>query len=216
MARWSVQARAPAAQPLRVASRTRSSKGSPERCTRARRGRRPRTRPPSRAWRRRQRRLPAPHRPRDEPQLDLRKRLAPVDVGDNLTKRDYLPKASSRYVVRLYRRLNLDLAEGLDLLVRVTGLPQRLDYVPPQVRDVARHEARLPRRTGSDPRLPDGGGQDAALGAPECLRAAPMLDLHGRVPDIGEGNEAIRVGGLRVGVRKHPPLEGEVRSGAAA
>ena len=103
----------------------------------------------------------------------------------------------------------------MDLLVRVTGLPQRLDYVPHQVRDVARHEARLPRRTGSDPRLPDGGGQDAALGAPECLRAAPVLDLHGRVPDIGEGNEAIRVGGLRVGVRKHPPLEGEVPSGAA-
>src|SRR5215212_6655050 len=125
------------------------------------------------------------------------------------------PMASSRYVVRLYRQLDLDLAEGLDLLVRVTGLPQRLDHVPPQVRDVACHEARLPRRTGSDQHLPDGGGQDAALGAPERLRAAPVLDLHGRVSDIGEGNEAIRVGGLRVGVRKHPPLEGEVRSGAA-
>src|SRR5215210_368830 len=122
------------------------------------------------------------------------------------------PKASSRSVSQ---RLYVHLAQAPDLLVRVPGLSQRLDHVPPQVRDVADHEARLPGRTGDDPHLPDGGWQDAALGAPERLRSGPVFDLHGRVPDVREGNEALRMGGLHVGLRDHPPLQGEVRSGAA-
>src|SRR5215212_5680147 len=92
------------------------------------------------------------------------------------------PKASSRYVVRLHLRLDVQLAEAPDLLFRVPGLLQRLDHVAAQVRDVARHEARLP--LGYQAYFSDGGRQHAALGASERLGSTLVFDVHRRLPDV--------------------------------
>src|SRR5829696_1892516 len=122
--------------------------------------------------------------------------------------------SSPRLHLRPYR-LTGNLSQSPYLLVGVAGLPQWRYHVPAQVRDVAGHEARLPRRTGDDPHLPDSRRQDAALGPSKRLGSSLVLDFHRRASDVGESDEALRVGWLRVGLKKHPPLEGEVRSGAA-
>jgi hypothetical protein len=72
-----------------------------------------------------------------------------------------------------------------------------------------------PRSTGDDPHVPDGRRQDAALGPSEGLGSTFVLDVHQGPSDVGESNEALWVGWLRVVLKKRPPLEGEVRSGAA-
>src|SRR5215212_4490153 len=112
-------------------------------------------------------------------------------------------------------RLTGNLSQSPYLLVGVAGLTQWRYHVPAQVRDVAGHEARLLRRAGDDPHLPNGRRQDAALGSFERLGSSPVLDVHRRPSYVGESDEALRVGWLRVGLKKRPPLEGEVRSGAA-
>src|SRR5215218_9296632 len=122
--------------------------------------------------------------------------------------------SSPRLYLRPYR-LTGNLSQSPYLLVGVAGLPQWRFHVPLQVRDVAGHEARLPRRTGDDPHLPDGRRQYAALGASERLGSTPVLDAHRRLPDVGERDEALRVGGHHAGLRERQAFEGEVRSGAA-
>src|SRR5918994_5625801 len=121
-----------------------------------------------------------------------------------------LPKISSPPVP-----LDVHFAQVPYLLVGVSGLPQHSHDVELEVGDVTRHQAGLPRIAGNHPHLADRGGQDATLGAPERLRAVLILQLYRPRADVGEREEAPRVGGLRVGLRKRPALQGEVRPGAA-
>src|SRR5918998_609355 len=111
------------------------------------------------------------------------------------------------------RRLDVYLAEALDLLVGIPRLPQRPDDVQPHVRHVAGHQVGLP--VGDDVDLAYHCRQDAALRPPERLYPAPVTKLHATLPDVREGEEAIRAGWGCVGLPERPSLEGEVRAGAA-
>src|ERR671911_1806019 len=98
-------------------------------------------------------------------------------------------------------RSRVPLAEPPDLFVCVSGLTQRLDHVPPQVRHVAGHEAHLAGSTRHQTHLADGGGQYAGLGAPERLRAGIVLYLHRCAAHVREGRKAFRMGRLDAGLR---------------
>src|ERR671916_533260 len=118
-----------------------------------------------------------------------------------------IPPGSAR------RRLDVYLAEALDLLVGIPRLPQRPDDVQPHVRHVAGHQVGLP--VGDDVDLAYHCRQDAALRPPERLYPAPVTKLHATLPNVREGEEAVRAGWGCVGLPERPSLEGEARAGAA-
>src|SRR5918998_3990740 len=97
-----------------------------------------------------------------------------------------IPPGSAR------RRLDVYLAEALDLLVGIPRLPQRPDDVQPHVRHVAGHQVGLP--VGDNADLAYRRRQDAALRPPERLYPAPVTKLHATLPDVREGEEAVRAG----------------------
>src|ERR671917_1369110 len=111
------------------------------------------------------------------------------------------------------RRLDFYLAKALDLLVGIPRLPQRPDDVPLHVRHVAGHQVGLP--VWDDVDLAYRRRQDAALRPSERLDPAPVTKLHTTLPDVREGEEAIRAGWGCVGLPERPSLEGEVRATAA-
>src|ERR671917_1745595 len=111
------------------------------------------------------------------------------------------------------RRLDVYLAEALDLLVGIPRLPQRPDDVQPHVRHVAGHQVGLP--VGDDADLAYRCRQDAALRPPERLYPAPVAELHATLPYVREGEETVGAGRGGVDLPERPSLEGEVRATAA-
>src|SRR5918997_791321 len=118
-----------------------------------------------------------------------------------------IPPGSAR------RRLDVYLAEALDLIVGIPRLPQRPDDVQPHVRHVASHQVGLPVWDDAD--LAYRRRQDAALRPPERPDPSPVTKLHATLPDVREGEEAVKAGRGYVGLPERPSLEGEARAGAA-
>src|SRR5215203_3181895 len=112
------------------------------------------------------------------------------------------------------RILDSYLAKGPYLLVGVPGLAQGSYDVELEVGDVTSHQAGL-GSTWDHPHIAYRGRQDAALGSPQGLGAALILELYGRLADVREREKSSLVRRLSVRLRKRPAFQGEVRPGAA-